>query len=75
MVRRSAAQLTLLMDRRPDWGYFSKPAKSIFISDNPEEKETVKRELEQVGLNIDYVDGGRYLGAYWGPREDLQEWM
>ena len=74
-ARQSVAQLRLLMDQRTDWGYFPKTDKYLFISYNPEEKETVKRELEQVGLNIDYVDGGRYLGAYWGPREDIQEWM
>ena len=75
LVRRSAAQLTLLMDRRPDWGYFSKPAKSIFISDNPEEKEAAKREFKQAGLNINYIDCGRYLGAYLGPREELKDWV
>ena len=27
------------------------------------------------GININYVDGSRYLGAYLGPREELEEWV
>ena len=46
-------------------------AKSIFIVDNPEGKDAAKREFERAGLNLNYVDGGRYLGAYLGPREEL----
>ena len=38
LVRRSAAQLQLLIDRGPDRGYFTKLAKSIFIADNLEGK-------------------------------------
>ena len=30
-----AVQLRLLMEGRPDWGYFPEPAKSLFIADNP----------------------------------------
>ena len=56
-VRRSAAQLCLLMDRREDRGYFSEPPKSLFIVDNPEEEEVARQEFEQAGLNINYVDG------------------
>ena len=37
-ARRSVAQLRLLIDRGPEQGYFPKPAKSLFILDNPEEK-------------------------------------
>ena len=72
--QRSAAQLIPMMDRGTDWGYFPDPAKSIFIADNPEEKEATNREFERVGLNINYIDGGCYLGAYLGPREELEEW-
>ena len=61
---RSAAQLRLLMDSRPDQGYFPDPYKSIFIVENPEEKEAAKREFNWAGLNLNNVDCGRYLGAY-----------
>ena len=54
------------MDRGADQGYFPKPDKSIFIADNPEEKEAAKREFDREGLNINYVDGGHYMGAYFG---------
>ena len=47
--RRSAAQLHLMIDRETDRVYSPKPAKSIFIADNPEEKEAKTRELEQAG--------------------------
>ena len=64
-----------MMDRGPDQGYFPKPTESLFIADNPEYKEAARQEFEQVGLNIVYIDGGRYLGAYLGPGEDLEEWV
>ena len=70
-VRRSAAQLQLLLERRPDRVYFSDPAKSFFIADSLEEKEASKREFKRVGLNIRYVNGGKYLGT----REELEEWV
>ena len=44
-VRRSAAQLCLLMDQREDRGYFPEPPKSLFIVDNPEEEEVVRQEF------------------------------
>ena len=37
------------------------------------DKETYRWELERAGLNLNYVDGSRYLGAYLGPMEDLEE--
>ena len=70
-VKRSAAQLRLLMERGPDRGYSPESAKSLFITDNPEEKEAARRKFEQEGLHITYVDGSRYLEAYLGPREEL----
>ena len=42
-ARRSAAQHRLLMERGTDRGYFPEPAKSLFIAENPEEKEEAKR--------------------------------
>ena len=56
------------MDQRQDRGYFPKPSKSLFIAEKPEENEAAKREFKQAGLNLNYVDGGSYLGAYLGPR-------
>ena len=28
-----------------------------------------------MGLNINYVDGGRCLGAYLRPKEEIEEWV
>ena len=73
LARQGASQIKLLMDQGPDRGFFPKLAKSLFIADNPEDKEVVKMELERAYLNLNYVYGGRYMGAYWGPREELEE--
>ena len=73
--RRSAAQLQLMIYQGTERGYFPEPAKSLFIACNPEDKEAAKKEFEQACLNLNYVDSGRYLGAYWGPREELEYWM
>ena len=35
LERHSAQLLKLLMERGPDWGYFTELDKSIFISDTP----------------------------------------
>ena len=72
---RSAAQLRLLMDRGPDQGYFYNPAPSLLISDNPEEKEAAVREFDMESLNLNYTDVRRYLGAYLGHGEKLEEWV
>ena len=66
LARRSVVQLRLLLDQGPDRVYISEPAKLIFIANNPEEKEAAKREFEQAGLHLNYVDGSRYLGFFWG---------
>ena len=63
------------MERGPDRGNFPNPDTYLFITDNLEEKEVAKREFEREGLNIYYVGGGRYLGAYLGPREELEAWV
>ena len=75
LARRSTVQLRLLTEQGPDRGYLPDLAKYIFIADNPEGKEAAKREFERSGLNINYVDGRRYLGYYLGTREDLEEWV
>ena len=43
LVRRGTQLLKLLMDRGPYQGYFSDPAKALFIADFPEQEEAVKR--------------------------------
>ena len=43
LARRSAAQLHMLMDQGTDRGYLPEPSKSLFIPDNPEEKEAVRQ--------------------------------
>ena len=53
--RRSAVQLCLLMDLGPNQGYFSEPSKSLFIAENPEEKDSARREFERAGLDLTYI--------------------
>ena len=71
----SAAQLRLLMDRKPHQVYLPEPSKLLLISDKPKHKEAARREFERSGLNINYLDGRQYLGAYLGPREELYKWV
>ena len=60
----------MMKKRGPDWGYFPKPAKSLFISDTPGQEEAAKQELAVEGLIINFVSGSRYLGAYLGPQTE-----
>ena len=57
LVRQSAAQPKLHMYRGPDRGCFPDPDKSLFIADNPEDKEVVRWEFDQSGLNLHYLGG------------------
>ena len=63
------------MKRGPDQGYFIKPDKSLFISDKPGQEEGAKREFAVEGLNLNFVSGSRYLGAYLGPQKELEVWV
>ena len=60
------------MKRGPDRGYFPDPAKSLFISDTPEQEAGAKREFAAEGLVLNFVSGSRYLGAYLGPQAKLE---
>ena len=62
----------MLMKRGPDQGYFPEPAKSIFISDTPGQEEAAKREFLIEGLTLNFISGSWYLGAYLGPRDQLE---
>ena len=73
-ARRSAQLLNLLMKRGPDQGYFPDPAKSLFISDTPGQEKAAKREFSVEGLILNFFSGSRYLGAYLGPRYQLEAW-
>ena len=75
LARWSALQLQLLMDQGLDWGYFNDSVKLLFISDNPEEKEAARREFKRTVFNLNCVGGSRYLGAFFGPREELEAWV
>ena len=63
------------MKRGPDRGYFPDPAKSLFISDTPGQEAAAKREFSAEGLNLNFVSGSRYLGAYLGPQAELEAWV
>ena len=71
-ARQSAQLLKLLMKRGPNRGYFPEPAKSIFILDTLVQEEAAKREFVKEGLDLNFVIGSRYLGAYLGPQEKLE---
>ena len=75
LARRSAQLLNLLMKRGPDRGYFPDPAKSLFISDTPGQEKAAKREFSVEGLILNFFSGSRYLGAYLGPRYQLEAWV
>ena len=51
------------MERGLDQGYFSEPAKLLFVADNPENEDLVNREFKQAGLNLNYVGGSQYQGG------------
>ena len=74
-LRRSAQLLKLLMKRGTDQGYFTEPAKSLFILDTPGQEEAVKREFVKEGLDLNSISGSRYLRAYLGPRDQLEVWV
>ena len=74
-ARRSAQLLMLLMKRGPDRGYFPKPDKSLFITDTPGQEEAAKREFSKEGLDLNFISGSRYLGAYLGPQYQLEAWV
>ena len=65
----------MLLERKPDRGYFPKPAKSLFILDTPRQEEAVTQEFVADGLELNFVSGSRYLGAYLRPQEELAEWL
>ena len=64
-------QLKLLINLGPGRGYSPKTAKSLFIVDNLEGEEAERRKFEQAGINLNYVGGSLYLGAYLRPTEEL----
>ena len=53
-ARCSAQLLKLLMKRGADWGYFPEPAKSLFISDTPEQEAGSKREFSGGGSCLEF---------------------
>ena len=71
----SAQLLKMLTKRGPDRGYFPEPAKSLFISEIPEQEAEAKREFAAEGLTLNSISGSRYLGAYLGPQAELEAWV
>ena len=61
------------MERGTDQGYFTDPAKLIFISDIPDQEGVAKRDFVEEGLELNFVSSSRYLWAYLSPQEDLVE--
>ena len=63
------------MKRGLDRGYFTEAAKSLFISDTPRQEAAAKREFANEGLDLNFVSGNRYLGAYLDPQAELEAWV
>ena len=74
-ARRSVQLLKLFMKKGPDRGYLPEPAKSLFISDTPEQEEAANPEFAVEGLTLNFVSGSRYLEAYLGPQAELEAWV
>ena len=49
--------------------------KSLFISNTPRQEEAEKREFVVEGLDLNSVSGSRYIGAYLGPKDQLEAWV
>ena len=47
----------------------------LFISDTPGQEEAAKWEFAREGLCLNFVSVSRYLGAYLGPRAELEAWV
>ena len=60
------------MKRGPDRGYFTEPARSLFILNTPGKEEAEKREFAVEVITLNFVSGIRYLGAYLGPLEHFE---
>ena len=65
----------MLMERGADRGYFSKLAKSLFISDTPGQVEAAKREFEAEVLTPNFGSESGYMGSYLGLQEELAAWV
>ena len=73
--RRSAQILKLLMKRGAHRGCFTDPSKSLFVLDTPGQEEASKSEFMTEGLELNFVSGSRYMGAYLVPQEELVVWV
>ena len=56
-------------------GYFSEPARFVFISDTSGQEEAARREFAAEVLVLNFVSVRRYLGDYLGPQEELEAWV
>ena len=47
----------------------------IFIANTSRQEREAKREFSEEGLELNLVGGIPYLGAYLGPRAELEAWV
>ena len=62
-ARQSAQLLKLSIEMGPDRGYFSEPAKYLFISDTLGMEEAGRREFAAEGLALNFLVGVDTWGA------------
>ena len=61
LARMIAHLLNMIIERKSDRGYFTKPAKSLLIMDTPGQDAAEKRDFAAEGLDLDFVVGSWYL--------------
>ena len=74
-ARRSVHILKLLMEMGAYQEYFPYLSKFLFNYDTVEQEEAAKREFAAEALEINFVNGSRFLGGYLGPQEELAAWV
>jgi len=73
-VKRLVRTFQLLMEKGPSVGYFPEPEKSYHIC--PTEQEVASRvAFEEVGIQVNFCQGKRYVGGFVGSEAMLERWL
>ena len=67
-----AKAMDLLLELRPQRGYYPEPSKSVVIC-RDDCREQAAKHLEK--FNFKYTNGHRYLGTFIGTPEARKQWL